>query len=360
MSTSARYDTIAAHLRQLLPALRPRLLDPLVCALVGISQAISAHQGQIAACMPLITKQQSKIQRLRRLLDNPKLSDTSIYQPILQQALAGLKHQRVNLLLDRVVLSAHLNLLVVSIGFRRRSLPLTWRLLPHAGSSTLADQQAVLSAAAALLVESVRITVHADSEFRSFALFTWLRQKNWHALLGIRGTLLLSSDPQRPGTALADWLPHRESVAYLEQVWIREDRAGPVNVLAWWDKNDRDELIVYGVMTSLPAKWQTYVYGKRRMWIETLFRDWQSGGFEIGTTALRDHARFSRLLTLICVVYVWFVSVGRWLVKRGYRRLVDAGPSRAWQLSLFTLAIAWQNRLRSFNQQMPVFWLIYF
>jgi hypothetical protein len=360
MSTSRRYDTITARLTQLLPAVRPRLLDPLVCALVGISQSVSAHQGRIAACMPLATKQHSKIQRLRRLLDNPKLSDTSIYHPVLQHALQGLQRQRVNLLLDRVILSPHLNLLVVSLGFRRRSLPLVWRLLSHSGSSTLDDQQAVLTAAAALLPESVRIIVHADSEFRSFALFSWLRHNHWHALLGIRATLLVSSDPAQAGKPLADWLPDRESVAYLTEVWIREDRAGPVNLLAWWDQNDRCELIVYGVMTSLPATWQTFVIGKRRMWIETLFRDWQRGGFELGTSALRDHARFSRLLVLICLVYIWFVSVGRWLVKRGYRTRIDAGPSSAWQLSLFSLAIAWQNRLRSFNQQMPVFWLIYF
>ena len=141
--------------------------------------------------------------------------------------------------------------------------------------------------------------------------------------------------------------------------WLREDRVGAVNVLAWWDTNDRNELIVYGVMTDLPAHWQTYRYGKRRMWIETLFRDWQSGGFELGTSAVRDHQRFSRLLVLISLVYIWFVSVGRWLVKRGYRTRIDAGGSRAWQFSLFGLAIAWQNHLRTFEQHMPVFWHLY-
>jgi hypothetical protein len=53
------------------------------------------------------------------------------------------------------------------------------------------------------------------------------------------------------------------------------------------------------------------------------------------------------------------VSVGRWLVKRGYRALIDAGPSRAWQLSLFSLAVAWQNRLRTFQQEMRLMWFVY-
>ena len=359
MPTSTRYDSITAQLASHLPCLRPRLCDPLVCALVGISQAISAQQRKIAAAMPLHTKQQSKVQRLRRLLDNAKLTAKDIYQPIVRATLAGLRRQKVYLLLDRVVLTDTQNVLVVSVGFRRRSLPLVWRVLRHSGSSTLPDQQLLLRAAAQLLPPSVRITVLADSEFRSQQLFEWLRKRRWNALLGIRGNVQVTTDPSQAGQPLSAFLPHRDSVAYLNEVWLTEERCGPRNALAWWDKNDRGELICYAVMTNLPATWQTYRLGSQRMWIETMFRDWQSGGFELGKTGISNRDRFARLLILVCLVYVWFVSIGRWLVKKGYRRLLDAGASNAWQQSLFTLAVSWQNRLRSFDQPMPVFWFVY-
>src|SRR6185369_3731399 len=157
MPTSARYDSITAQLTRHLPELRPRLRDPLVCALVGMSQAVSAQQRAIAGAMPLKTKQQSKIQRLRRLLDNAKLTAKDVYQPVVRQALTGLRRQRVHLLLDRVVLTDTQNVLVVSVGFRRRSVPLIWRILPHQGSSRLTDQQKLLRAAAKLLPVGVRI-----------------------------------------------------------------------------------------------------------------------------------------------------------------------------------------------------------
>ena len=359
MPTSTRYDSIAAQLSSHLPSLRPRLRDPLVCALVGISQAVSAQQRKVASAMPLNTKQQSKIQRLRRLLDTTKLTAKDVYQPIIRASLTGLRRQKVHLLLDRVVLTDSQNVLVVSLGFRRRSVPLLWRILPHQGSSTLRDQQQLLRAAAKLLPPKVRITVHADSEFRSQLLFAWLRRRRWNAILGIRGNVHITTDPAVPGQPLATWLPHRDSVAYLNAVWLTEERCGPRNVLAWWDKNDRGELICYAVMTNLKATWQTYRLGSRRMWIETMFRDWQSGGFELGKTAITNHERFNRLLVLVCLVYVWFVSIGRWLVKRGYRALLDAGAPDAWQQSLFSLAVAWQNRLRTFDQPMRVFWFVY-
>jgi hypothetical protein len=359
MSTSTRYDSIAAQLSSHLPSLRPRLRDPLVCALVGISQAVSAQQRAIAAAMPMTTKQQSKVQRLRRLLDNAKLTVKDVYHPIVRASLTGLHRQKVHLLLDRVVLTDTQNVLVVSVGFRRRSVPLLWCILAHSGSSTLRDQQQLLRAAAKLLPLSVRITVHADSEFRSQQLFDWLRKRRWNAILGLRGSVHISTDPAKAGQPLSSWLPHRDSIAYLNEVWLTEERCGPRNVLAWWDKNDRGELICYAVMTNLPATWQTYRVGSRRMWIETMFRDWQSGGFELGKTAITKHERFARLILLVCLVYVWFVSIGRWLVKKGYRALLDAGGSDCWQQSLFSLAIAWQNRLRTFDQPMRVFWFVY-
>jgi hypothetical protein len=358
MPISTRYDTIVTQLTNQLPDLRPRLAAPLAGALVGMSQSVSAQQRAIAGAMPVNTKQQSKIQRLRRLLDNPKLSATDVYQPIVRHALTGLKGQRVHLLLDRVVLTDTQNVLVVSVGFRRRSLPLVWQILPHQGSSSRAAQQQLLRQAK-LLPERVRITVQADSEFRSQQLFRFIRNRRWNAILGIRGNTPVTLDPARAGQKLTTWLPDRETVVYLNQVYLTEERCGPVNVLGWWDKDDRGVLTCYAVMTNLAATWQTYRIGSRRMWIETMFRDWQSGGFELGKTGITNHKRFARLIILVCLVYLWFVSIGRWLVKRGYRMLLDAGASDAWEQSLFSLAVAWQNRLRTFDQPLRVLWFVY-
>jgi hypothetical protein len=49
---------------------------------LGMSQSVSAQQRAIADAMPLKTKQHSKIQRLRRLLDHAKLTAKDVYQPM--------------------------------------------------------------------------------------------------------------------------------------------------------------------------------------------------------------------------------------------------------------------------------------
>jgi hypothetical protein len=56
-------------------------------------------------------------------------------------------------------------------------------------------QQQLLRTAAKLLPARVRISVPADSDFRSQLLFDWLRKRRWNALLGIRGNVRVATDP---------------------------------------------------------------------------------------------------------------------------------------------------------------------
>jgi hypothetical protein len=334
-------------------------LDTLALVVVGITQSISAQLGKIARAMPVDTTAAAKEQRLRRLLDNERLTQADHYQPLAKAALHGLKGQRVQLLIDRVLLRDTHNILVVSIGFRRRSLPLVWLALNHRGQSSLADQKNVLSQALSLLPERVRVSIHGDSEFRSQELFRWIRGQAQDAMLGVTGRTLLALTPDGAATALASWLPNRDSVAYLSEVYLTEDRQGPVNVLAWWDKDDDGKLIVRAVMTNLPPTWQTYVRGRRRMWIETVFRDWQSGGFHLDESGITDRERFARLLLPLVIAYLWLIAVGRWVVKRGYRTLVDDGEARSWKYSLFQIGVAWKERLGSYTQALPVVLVLY-
>jgi hypothetical protein len=359
MPTAPLYDSTRQYLTTHLSEALDSQIETLALVVVGITQSVSAQIGKIARALPLDTTQAAKEQRIRRLLDNERITQAEHYQPLAKAALHGLKGQRVQLLIDRVLLRDTHNILVVSIGFRRRSLPLAWLALPHRGQSGLADQQTVLRQALKLLPERVRVSIHGDSEFRSQELFAWLREQGHDGLLGVPGRTLLSLTPEGEATALARWLPNQDTVVYLNDVYLTEQRVGPVNVLAWWAKDDQGKPIVHGVMTNLSATWQTYRRGSRRMWIETVFRDWQSGGFHLDDSGIEDRDRFERLLLPMVIAYLWLVAVGRWVVKKGYRCLVDDGAARTWKYSLFQIGVAWKERLGSYTQALPLVMVLY-
>lgn len=376
MPTSPVYDSIRAALQQHLPTVIDSQIESLGLAVVGAVQSMSSQIAKIARAMPLDTTAHSKEQRLRRLLSNERLTQTDHYQPILKQALHGLAHQRVQLLMDRVLISDQHNILVVSVGFRRRSIPLVWKALSHRGSSNLTDQQGLIEAAVALLPADVRISVHGDSEFRSQALFGWLRTHGYDAMLGLDGRVWVydtaeGTDAGQPLVNRVTSLPpqtetgrkrkHRTSpVTYLAAVYaVQEVRNGPVNIIAWWERDDDGKVVLHAVMTNLPANARTKALGKRRMWIETVFRDWQSGGFHLDETGIDDRERLARLLIVLALAYLWLVSLGRWVVKRGYRRRIDDGSARQWHFSLFQLGVGWMERLHSFTQRVPVLLYLY-
>ncbi len=82
-------------------------------------------------------------------------------------------------------------------------------------------------------------------------------------------------------------------------------------------------------------------------------------GFHLDRSGLTDRQRFGRLLLALVIAYLWFVSIGRWVVKRGYRRLIDDGTARSWHYSLFQLGVGWMQRLQSYAQPLPVLLYIY-
>lgn len=353
--TSRVYLTILAALQTALPDVRPSQHESLGLVITGIARSLSGHIGKIAHNLPLRTRQDSKEQRIRRLLDNPRITRATHYHPVVRAAIAGLVRQPVHLIIDRVLLHNRHNLLVVGLAFRRRIVPLAWRRLPHVGTSSLAEQKAVIAEAVALLPAEVRITLHGDSEFGAQAMVEYAQQQGWAFFLGLRGAVLVRDEPNGPAQALGERVRPEDGIVYLNGVYLTEDRIGPRNVYAWWSKSDRGEPLLRAVQTSLQATPHAYRIGKRRMWIEPTFREWESGGFGLDTSGLLPGERLERLLIPLLLVYLWFTALGRHITQRGWRVLVDDGSprARAGQWGLFHRGVGWFQRSQSLEEPPP-------
>lgn len=322
---------------------------------VGIARSLSGHIGKIARNLPLRTRQDSKEQRVRRLLINSRITPASHYHPVVRAAIAGLVRQPVHLIIDRVLLHNRHNLLVVGLAFRRRIVPLAWRRLSHTGSSTLHDQTSVLAEAAALLPAGVRITLHGDSEFGSQAMVKHAQKQGWAFFLGVRGSVLVCEQRKGQAMALQERVRPEDGIVYLNGVYLTDERSGPRNVYAWWSKSDRGEPILRAVQTSQQATPHAYRIGQRRMWIEPTFRELESGGFGLDTSGLLPGERLERLLIPLFLVYLWFTALGRYITQRGWRVLVDDGAprARAGEYGLFHRGVGWFQRSLSLEDPLP-------
>ena len=124
---------------------------------------------------------------------------------------------------------------------------------------------------------------------------------------------------------------------YYQGVFLtREHEFGPVNVMAYWDREKKQ--IRYAA-TNRRACRATLNWGKRRSWIEATFRDLKSGGFQLESSRITKPDRMNRLLLVMCITYLWCYHVGRWVFKTGRRRQIDVGTKR--NLSFFRMGLDW-------------------
>jgi hypothetical protein len=74
MPTLTLYDSTRAALQAHLPNVIASQIDALALVIAGAAQSQSAQMAAIARALPLDTTQESKQQRLRRLLDNARIT----------------------------------------------------------------------------------------------------------------------------------------------------------------------------------------------------------------------------------------------------------------------------------------------
>ena len=114
---------------------------------------------------------------------------------------------------------------------------------------------------------------------------------------------------------------------------------GPVQLVYHWAKG---EDAPWRLVTSLEKGFKAVRFYQRCMWIEELFRDLQDGGFHLNRSRIYRPKRLSRLVLGLSLAYVWLVAVASYIVKRGWRRLVDRTDRR--DRSYFALGLRWIRR----------------
>ena len=95
------------------------------------------------------------------------------------------------------------------------------------------------------------------------------------------------------------------------------------------------------LVTTQPATRATLRRYLVRMWTEELYGDLKGHGFDLQATHLRDPDRLSRLVLAVCWVFVWYMTLGSWVIKNGKRAQIDVKSRR--DKSYFRLGWDWIN-----------------
>jgi hypothetical protein len=316
----------------------------LACVSTGLLLAGSIQMSRVARWLRRPSQQKSRVQFLRRLLSAPYFNQQQLYQPLLRQALRGYQAETWHLIIDRTHLASHdWDLLMVSLNFRKRAIPLAWQGLKY-GSTTAQTQISLLKRVVKLIPKRQAVVWHGDSEFGSVPVMKFCQQQGWNFIFGQSRHTYYRSATFGQWHYLGDLRVTPRHPVYLSNVlWTKAHQFGPLNLFAFYAPRQHHPIsprrdIRYCV-TSLPIAHTLRRVGHRRWGTEGLFRDYKSSGWQLDKSALQDPQRRNCLLLLLSINYLWLTCLGRWLCKVGHRHQID--PKTQRHFSLFRIGWDW-------------------
>lgn len=345
------YHKVVAQLCQWLPGERITRLRNMALLLVGLQQARGIHLSQIVNQWPGVDgKVPSLVNRLRRFLSNRQVEVRRWYEPLAQLLVAQFAGAEIRLIMDCTKVGFHYRMLSISIAYKKRALPLVWSIhRGRKGHVSYQQQLALLTYVHRLLGEEANVWVLGDAGFESVHLLHWLLARGWHFVLRQPGKnqvcwpgqrwVKLRDIPLQPGeTRAIGWV-----------TLTAKHAAGPFWLVLHWAKGEAEPWFLLSDCTGERPLIRHYA---RRMWTEEMYGDMKGHGFDLEATHLDDAHRIARLVLAVAINFVWLLTLGAYIVKRGWRHLVDLKCRR--DKSYFRIGLDWIDRCFRLDHPIPL------
>lgn len=352
MPITQLYHTWIQRILELHPQERMTRVKSFAWLLVGIFDSRSVYLSRIAGKIPGQAKRTSATRRLRRLLDNPAIRVREWYAPVaqtwLQAQYAAL--QEIRLIVDGTKVGFTHQLLMVSIAYRRRAIPIAWTWVRHVrGHSTASKQIALLSYVKSLLPPDATVFLVGDTEFGAVNVLKELDQWRWYYVLRQKTNTRVWTETDQSWKSFGDYAQQAGQSCWLGAGYLTQSDSYLVNLLAHWKSDEKEP---WCLATNLPDKRMALAFYKRRPWIEEMFGDMKGHGFDLEASMLRSFLRLSRLTLAVAFLYLWAIATGAQTIHRGQRHLVDRKDRR--DLSIFQIGLRMSERKFVNAQNVPV------
>lgn len=278
---------------------------------------------KIAESLPLPIQFSSRRKKLQRFLSLPIFQIKELWFPIIfewiQQAFT--KQEIIYLAIDRTNWK-NKNLLMISIIYQNRAIPVYFERLSKYGSSNLSEQKKVVSNILELF-NNYQIVILGDREFCSVKLAQWLDTQ------GLKFCLRLKENEQvELGNNL--WIQLKDcglkpGISFLlENVKVtKTKRVEGFSIACKWKKSYRESVASEGwfILTNMQDTSEAIAAYKKRFDIEEMFRDYKSGGYNLEGTNVEGE-RFISLVIIISFAYLVSTLKGKLIKKKGVQKYV--------------------------------------
>jgi hypothetical protein len=285
------------------------LLTTLLIQVVQSIKEVTLESMATKLAMPI--KFESRRKKIQRFLSDDKWDLDDVWLSLVIAWIQSNIQQNnvVYLAIDRTKWQLN-NILMVSMIWRNRAIPIYWKMLDKQGNSTLENQQFVLTPVFAALSD-YRLLVLGDREFCSVTLANWLREKKVDFCLRLKKNVCIKTESELWAELKMLELEPGNSF-FNREVTIR--KTAPINGFnlagKWLGKYrniiTKEPWYILTSLTDLQAAVDAYA---KRFGIEEMFRDFKSGGYNLERTNLMGD-RLSKLLILLSLAYLKSIIQG--------------------------------------------------
>jgi Transposase DDE domain len=320
-NTPYLYDTLLGVLGQHSKWLDRRHRQTLAWMMLGL---ICSKTVSLGAWVPFVVSRahyaQSTVRRFSRWLENNRIKPQPLYGPLIEQALSTWVGKRVYVALDTSMLWNRYCMIRLSVIYRGRAVPLTWKVIEH-GSAAVSFEtyQELLEEAKKRIPFACKVVFLADRGFADTQLMAHLRKMGWHFRIRMKSNFWIYPSHLAPfQVGDIDLAPGH--IRCWQEVRITEHSFGPVHLAVSRPLVSDD---YWYVISDESAEIKTLEEYGLRFDIEEDFLDDKSNGFQLEDSMIRCAEALERLCLVLAITTLYLVSLGTSVVQRGKRRVVD-------------------------------------
>jgi len=206
------------------------------------------------------------------------------------------------LMMDQSQIHEDRQILMISLRFGGRGLPVLWKVEETRGAIGFEIQKKLLDEVKKMMPPETKILLSADRFYGTKKLVELCQKNDWSYRIRLKGNLIFQNKGERitvadigkmPGSRIAGVNFNGSNIS--------------TNIGYLHEKNHPEPWII--AMDCEPSKHRVLEYSMR--WgIECMFSDFKSRGFSITGTNVKKTDRLERLILILTIALFWAVSVG--------------------------------------------------
>lgn len=327
------------------------LITTLAMMLTGLFLGRHVQLWQIALWVPVNILLPSIVRRFERWLANPAVELSKFFAPFVDAMRVSLGNETAYLLIDCTQAGKKCRTLMIGLAYHGTVLPVVWKTVRgNKGHVTGELHRTLLKQVYPVFRHHRRVVVLGDAEFSNEKVIAWLLSVGWDFVIRFQGSYLLKtagSDEWQSARSLyqdANLQPGHTR-HWADVTFTQSHQFTGLHVTTQWAEGE-DEVLC--LVATIPESEQPHVIYEMRYWVETLFGNHKSRGFQLTRTHMTNPEHIDRLVLVLSIATYIALGLGTHLILIEETHQVDRADRR--DLSLFQIGWRWFFRLLALDR----------